>query len=195
MVQQVRVVSLLHAADDSEAPVPHSRRRRFASARLTAFLLAATFATIGSSALAAGPAPVSLGKAKFFVILSETGITDVSPSPVVGNVGTSPITGAADLLTCSEVTGHVFSVDAAGPAPCSKAKAAVLGKAVGAMQAAYTDAAGRVPDFNDIGGGAIGGLTLTPGTYKWTSDVAITSNVTLSGKAKDVVDFPSFQRC
>ena len=161
------------------------RESRLAAAlRMAAF--AVVLAPLPCAALAAGPKPVDLGRAKFFVILSEAGIADVAASAVTGNVGTSPITGAADHLSCSEVTGHVLSVDAAGPAPCSKAKAAPLGLAIGAMQTAYTDAASRTPDVSELGAGQIGGLTIPPGTYHWSSDVGITSNVTLMGHAKDV---------
>jgi Ice-binding-like len=50
------------------------------------------------------------------------------------------------------------------------------------METAYTDAAGRtLPNFVNLGAGNIGGLTLTPGLYKWTSNVSIPTNVTLAG--------------
>ena len=52
-------------------------------------------------------AAINLGLAGEFVILSKTGITDVFKSSVVGDVGTSPITGAALLLKCNEVTGTI----------------------------------------------------------------------------------------
>jgi hypothetical protein len=40
------------------------------------------------------------------------------------------------------------------------------------MQTAYTDAAGRpFPDFVELATGAIGGLTVTPGLYKWSTSV------------------------
>ncbi len=45
--------------------------------------------------------PVRLAVAGEFAILSKTGITDVYASAVTGNVGTSPITGAALLLSCT----------------------------------------------------------------------------------------------
>jgi hypothetical protein len=55
------------------------------------------------------------------------------------------------------------------------------------MQTAYTDAAGRTtPDFTELGAGEIGGLTLTPGLYKWSTDVLISSDVTISGGPNDV---------
>ena len=137
-------------------------------------------------AYAAGPAPIVLGSAARYVILTKTGITDVPGSAVKGNVGTSPITGAADLLSCSEVTGRVISVDATGPAPCSVAHPALLGLAVLDMEAAYTSAAGRAPDVRDLAGGNIGGLTIPPGVYNWSGSVTIPSNVTLRGGRKDV---------
>jgi len=130
---------------------------------------------------------VNLGVAGNFAILSKTGITDVYPSSVVGDVGTSPITGAAMLLSCTEVVGNIYTVDAAGPLPCKITSATMLGNAIGDMQTAYTDAAGRTnPDFLNLGAGNIGGLTLTPGLYKWTSGVLIPTNMTITGSATDI---------
>ena len=139
---------------------------------------------------AAGPAAVKLRQAGTFAILSKTGITDVSASAITGNVGTSPITGAALLLTCAEVTGTIYTVDAAGPLPCRLTDATMLTAAVGDMELAYDDAAGRPsPDFVELGAGEIGGLTLVPGLYKWGSDVLITTDVTLTGGPDDVFIF------
>jgi hypothetical protein len=136
--------------------------------------------------LGIGPASVNLGTAGTFAILSKTGITDVYASAVTGNVGTSPITGAALLLSCTEVTGRMFVVDAAGP-PCAINDATSLTAAVGDMETAYLDAEGRVsPDFTELGAGEIGGLTLRPGLYKWGTSLLITNDVTLSGGPNDV---------
>jgi Ice-binding-like len=131
-------------------------------------------------------APVNLGAAFHFVLLSQSGITDVASSTVVGSVGTSPITGAADLLSCSEVTGNIYSVDAAGPAPCSIKSPARLSNAIGAMHAAYTDAASRTATTTEWGAGEIGGLTFPPGVYSWSSNVDIPSDIYLDGKGHDV---------
>jgi hypothetical protein len=51
---------------------------------------------------------------------------------------------------------------------------------------AYNDAAGRAPDYTEIGAGNIGGLNLGPATYKWGTGVSIPSNVTLTGGPNDV---------
>jgi len=107
---------------------------------------------------------LDLGIAGDFAILSKTGVTDVYKSSVVGDVGSSPITGAAVLVSCSEVVGTIYTVDAA-----------------------YTDAAGRVnPDFLNLGAGNIGGKTLTPGLYKWTTALIIPTDITISGSPTDV---------
>ncbi len=131
-------------------------------------------------------AVINLGVAGNFVILSKSGITDVYKSAVTGDIGTSPITGAAMVISCPEVTGTIYSVDAAGPA-CKITNATLLTTAIGDMQAAYTDAAGRSnPDFVNLGAGNIGGRTLTPGLYKWSSAVIIPTDITISGGPNDV---------
>ena len=132
-------------------------------------------------------APVQLGLAGQFTILTKTGVTDVHPSVINGDVGSSPITGAAILVTCAEVNGTIYSVNAAGPLPCRVTNASRLTTAVGDMQTAYTDAAGRSnPKYFNLGAGNIGGRTLRPGLYKWTSGVLIPSNITIAGGSTDV---------
>jgi ice-binding like protein len=143
----------------------------------------------GSSPISLAPgttAPVNLGGAGSFVILSKSGITNVPASDVTGNIGTSPITGAADHLSCAEVTGKVYSVDDAGPAPCNIKAPAKLTAAVGGMQTAYTDAAGRSATTTELGAGNIGGLTLAPGVYSWSTSVTVPTNVALKGGSHDV---------
>lgn len=140
-----------------------------------------------SAAMATQLQGVNLGVAGDFVILSKSGITNVFESAITGDIGTSPITGAAIDLTCQEVTGTIFSVDAAGPLPCGVIDASRLTTAVGDMETAYTDAAGRSnPDFLNLGAGDIGGQTLTPGLYKWTSALIIPTDITISGGSNDV---------
>jgi hypothetical protein len=143
--------------------------------------------TTASIAAAQGPVPVQLGSAGTFAVLSKTGVTDVYASAVIGDVGASPITGASILLTCPEVSGTIYSADAAGPAPCAVTDPVFLTSAVRDMEAAYDDAAGRVaPDFTALGAGEVGGLTLVPGLYNWATGLAISTDVTLTGGPDDV---------
>jgi len=164
------------------------KRSKEYSKKLVLTILLGFFAAGSASAgTGIGPMPVNLGDADTFAILSKSGITDVYRSSVVGDVGTSPITGAALLLTCGEVTGKIFTVDASGPLPCAVTDATFLTSAVGDMGFAYDDAAGRVlPNFVELGAGEIGGLTLAPGLYKWSTDLLLTTDVTLSGGPDDV---------
>lgn len=139
--------------------------------------------------LGGGPAAVLLRTAGNFVILTKAGITDVPSSAITGNVGTSPISGTALGVTCAEVTGTIFSVDAAGPLPCRVTNATLLTTAVSDLETAYTDAAGRPagvgPNLN-VGAGTVSTRTLVPGTYTWGSNVTITGDLTLDGGANDV---------
>ena len=138
---------------------------------------------------------VNLGTAGEFVILSKSGITDVTPSAITGDIGTSPITGAAILVSCAEVTGKIYSVDAAGPA-CEVINPTRLGIAVLDMGTAYTDATGRatslpLADYLNLGAGTIGATTATfaPGVYTWESALNITGDITLNGGPNAVFIF------
>jgi hypothetical protein len=154
---------------------------------LLAVTASVTVAREGDHSQHAGPAAVNLRSAANFVILSKTGITNVPTSKITGNIGTSPITGAAITgLSCREVTGIIYTVNAAGPA-CRVINPTILTTAVLDMQTAYTDAAGRtLPNFTELGAGNINGMTLKPGLYKWGTSVQIPSRVTLSGGSNDV---------
>lgn len=146
----------------------------------------------GVGGLGQGPAPVVLGGAGNYVILAETLISTTGVTAITGNLGISPaaatfITGfslIADasnvFATSSLVTGQVFAADYAAPTPSN------LTTAVTDMMTAYTDAAGRAPDYTELGAGDISSMTLAPATYKWSSGVLITSNVTLNGGPNDV---------
>jgi len=141
----------------------------------------------------AGQAPVNLGTAGNFAILAKSGISTVPTSVVTGDIGVSPIdstaiTGfslnlaaASPFATSAMITGKAYAPGYAVPTP------AYLTTAIGDMQIAYTDAAGRsIPDFTELGAGQIGGLTLVPGLYKWGTDVLISSDVTLNGGPNEV---------
>ena len=142
--------------------------------------------------LGAGPAPVLLGTAGNFVILAKTAVSTVPSSAITGDVGVSPaatsfLTGFSLTLvgttsaTSTQVTGNLYGADMTTPTNSN------LTTAVSDMETAYTDAAGRpTPDFLNLGSGEIGGQTLVPGLYTWTTGVTISTDVTVSGGANDV---------
>ena len=133
-----------------------------------------------------GPAPVNMGSAGNYVLLARSAITDVPTSAITGNVGLSPQTGASIGLTCAEVTGVISSVDATGPLPCRVTNPSALSTAISDQGTAYTDANSRAPDYTELATGNLGGLNLAPATYKWSTDVIIPSNLTLTGGPNDV---------
>jgi hypothetical protein len=135
---------------------------------------------------------VNLGTAGNFAILSKSGISTVPASAITGDIAVSPapatyITGFALIADStnvfarsSQVTGKVYAADYAAPTPSN------LTTAVSDMQLAYTDAAGRAPDVTELGAGNIGGMTLAPGVYKWSSGLLIPTNLTLTGNASSI---------
>ncbi len=151
-----------------------------------AFLLA-------QSKAAGGQTLVNLGKSGNYAILAKSGISTVPPAAVTGDIAVSPIGASAitgfslimdssgQFSTSSQLTGRAYAANYAAPTPTD------LTTAVGDMQTAYTDAAGRtLPDYTELGSGSIGGMTLGPGLYKWSTSVNIATDVTLSGGPTNV---------
>ena len=140
------------------------------------------------------PATVNLRTAANYVIFANTGIANPNAnSTITGNIGTGPgvtstaITGfALDLVadaafsTSTQVTGNVYAFDYAVPTPTD------VNTASNDMLTAYTDAAGRAPNYTELYAGDISGQTLTPGVYKWSNSVLINTDVTLEGSPTDV---------
>ncbi|KAJ7678112.1 antifreeze protein [Mycena polygramma] len=151
------------------------------------------FLTALSTVAALGPAAVKLGTAINYAILTKSGVTTVPPSVITGAIGVSPIsdTGLSgfsqaidpatrQFSTSAQVTGKIYTACYAAPTP------ATLTTAIGDMAIAYADAAGRLnPNFTNFATGAIGGLILTPGLYKWTTAVTIGNDITIVGAATD----------
>jgi hypothetical protein len=143
---------------------------------------------------AAGPAPVDLGSAAHFTILAGAAITTTGGGVINGDIGASPITGAAIHFTQAQVNGTIYTVDAAGPAG-SVIAPALLTTAKGDLTTAFNDAAGRLPAPTGPflnpelvpGSGNFGGMTLVPGLYKFTGTAAASgADVTLAGGSEDV---------
>jgi len=140
-------------------------------------------------------APVDLGLAGNYAILAKSGISSVPKSVITGNIGVSPITSTAitgfslvmdatnKFATSSQIIGEAHAADFISPTPSK------LTAAVSAMERAYTDAAGRASNYNELYTGDLSGRTLTPGVYKWGTGVSINSDVTLNGGPDDVFIF------
>ncbi|KAJ7331015.1 antifreeze protein [Mycena albidolilacea] len=159
---------------------------------MTLSTLIISFLTALSGVSAVGPAAVNLRTAGNFAILAKTGVSTVPPSIITGNVAISPIAATGltgfsltvdstgQFSTSAQVVGHLFAASYAVPTP------ATLTAAISDMGTAFTDGTGRVnPNFSNLATGAIGGLILAPGLYKWTTGVSIGSDITITGGATD----------
>jgi hypothetical protein len=136
--------------------------------------------------------PVNLGTAAAYVVLTKTGVSSGETSAITGDLAVSPgpatyLTGFSLTLdstslfsTSTQITGKVYAADHAAPTPSK------LTVAVGDMEAAFTDAAARTADVDDLGSGSIGGMTIGPGVYRWATPLLVPANLTLSGSADDV---------
>jgi hypothetical protein len=146
----------------------------------------------GGGSMALAPGAVNLRSAGNYAILAMSGISTVPTSAVTGDLGIYPaaassITGfpltadaTNEFSTSPQVTGKIYAYNYQPPTPLT------VMTAVGDMQQAFTDAAGRAPKVTELGSGNIGGMTLTPGVYGWSTGLLIPENVTLTGSATDV---------
>ncbi|MDF1570138.1 MAG: ice-binding family protein [Bacteroidales bacterium] len=134
---------------------------------------------------------VNLRAAGNYVLLAKTAVNNNPTSAITGDIGLSPaatsymvgfsLTDETGYATSDQVTGNLYAADMADPTPIN------LTTAVENMITAYNDAAGRsFPDFSELASGSIGGLSIDPGLYKWTSTVDISSDITISGNSTDV---------
>ena len=107
----------------------------------------------------AAQAPVSLGAAAKFAVLAATTVTSSGATTVNGHLGLSPGTAVTGSL---KVSGMIH----AGGRTADQAQSG--------LTTAYNDAAGRTAGALTVAGD-LGGLTLTPGLYKSTSSLEISS--------------------
>jgi type VI secretion system secreted protein VgrG len=115
-----------------------------------------------------GQSAVVLGSASTYAALSATAVTSTGATQLTGDVGVSPGTS---------VTGFPPGTYTGTKNVANTASAA----AAAAVTVAYNDAMGRTNCPVTVAGN-IGGQTLTPGLYKSTSSLAISSgDLTLSG--------------
>ena len=138
----------------------------------------------GSTANAAHTLPVNLGTAAPFAILAGTPNITNSPTSVInGDVGLSPATGAGIGLTCAEVTGTIYSVDATGPLPCRVTNPGLLTTAKASLNAAIGDAAGRLGGLS-VAANQLAGKNLKHGVYTAAAamDLSVGGTLILDGE-------------
>jgi Ice-binding-like len=171
-------------------PIEHKRLALLAVVVLVAFaMLSSSFALLRSmstsagsgipvrsdgvgidsrAAAACGQSAVVLGSASTYAALSATSVTSTGATALTGDIGVSPGTSVTGFPPGT----YTGTKNVANPASSAAAAATTI---------AYNDAAGRSNCAVTVAGN-IGGQTLTPGLYKSTSSLAISSgDLTLSG--------------
>jgi len=138
--------------------------------------------------------PIKLGSAGIYTVLTKAGVT-TTDCYIHGYVGVGErggtmrgITGFRETMdrtnqfsTSPFVDGRIYAASYNRPTPSK------MTTAIDDMDTAFTDAAKRYsPDYTDLGGGNIEGMTLEPGLYKWRSDVEFTSSLTFVGSSTDI---------
>ncbi|KAL8280215.1 hypothetical protein RQP46_007329 [Phenoliferia psychrophenolica] len=141
-----------------------------------------------------GPAPVLLGTAGHYAIIAKAGVSTVPQSVITGDMAISPCaqtyyTGfsytaasTGTYATSDQVTGRLYSASDASPTP------SVLTTAIGDMETAFVDAAGRSENAT-LFALSFTGVTFAPGLYTWGTGVHFTSDCYINGTANDTFIF------
>lgn len=118
--------------------------------------------------IAAKAAPVSLATAQPFVVLGGAGVTNTGPSVLNGELGVTPGTSLSGFGAPAVVNGATHDNDA------------VAAQAQADLTTGYNVAAGQpIAPGNDLTGVDLGGLTLSPGAYGYSSSAQLTGQLTL----------------
>ena len=128
-------------------------------------------ATMGFTAFLAGSLPVSaqisLGTAQNFGALAGSTVTNTGATTINGNVGVSPGSAVTGFPPGTGVGGAIHSNDA------------VAMQAQNDLTTAYNNIA-STPCTVDLTGQNLGGLTLTPGVYCFSTSAQLTGALTLN---------------
>jgi hypothetical protein len=114
-------------------------------------------------------AAITLGTAENFAVLGASAVTNTGPTTVVGGLGVSPGTAVTGFPPGVVTGGTIHSDDAASTQ--AQADAASAYAALAAL-----------PVTQDLSGQDLGGLTLTPGVYHFSSVAQLTGMLTLDAQ-------------
>ncbi|MGO9903737.1 MAG: ice-binding family protein, partial [Solirubrobacteraceae bacterium] len=138
-------------------------------------LLASGFACAVVPAVANASA-VNLAAASPFVVLGASTVTNTGPSVLTGDLGLAPGTSIVGFGPPAVVNGATDAADA------------VASAAQNDLTTAY-DAAAAQPIPVNLTGQDLGGLTLTPGAYSFSSSAELTGALTLDAQGNANAQF------
>src|SRR5450759_780245 len=118
-----------------------------------------------------------LGSAKKFAVLAGSTITTVPSSTITGDVGLDPGSTVSGFSLVSSGTGFFTSTQVTGQVHINDD---VARQAKSDLGTAYTDATSATTTL-DLSGQDLGGKTLGPGVYSYSSSAQLTGPLMLSG--------------
>ncbi|MGP0074736.1 MAG: ice-binding family protein [Bryobacteraceae bacterium] len=121
-----------------------------------------------SAACCFAQSAVPLGTSANFAILAGSTVTNTGTSTIVGGVGVSPGSSITGFPPGTVSSGTIHRTDAAA------------GQAETDLGTAYGNAAGQMATM-DLTGQNLGGLTLSPGVYHFSTSAQLTGTLTLNG--------------
>jgi hypothetical protein len=141
-------------------------------------ILVATATLLGVPIPVAAQTAPSLGTAQSYAVLGGSTVTNTGPSVIGGDLGLSPGTAVTGFPPGTVVGGAIHAADAAALS------------AQNSLTTAYNSAAGQACT-QDLTGQDLGGKTLTPGVYCFSTSAAVTGTLTLNaqGSAASVFIF------
>jgi Ice-binding-like len=127
---------------------------------------------------AAKAAPVGLATAQPFVVLGGAGVTNTGPSVLNGDLGVTPGTSLSGFGAPAVVNGATHDNDA------------VAAQAQADLTTGYNVAAEQpIAPGNDLTGVDLGGLTLSPGAYGFSTSAQLTGQLTLDAHGDPSAQF------
>ena len=148
--------------------------------RCVGFLAKTALAMVfcNASLVVAQTAP-PLGQAGSFAVLGASAVTNTGPTVVTGDLGIWP-------NTASSITGFPPGIVNGATHPGD----AVAQQAQTDVTAAYNNLAGQACSTgNDLTGTDLGGLTLTPGVYCFSTSAQLTGTLTLDAQGNSAAVF------
>jgi len=153
------------------------RRRRLVGGATATLGAVAVLSMVMLAFASSAAAAIGLGTADSFAVLGGSTVTNTGSTTVVGDLGVSPGTA---------VTG--FPPGLVGPPGTIHAADAVALQAQTDVTTAYNNAAGQA-FTTDLTSQDLGGLTLTPGVYRFSTSAQLTGTLTLNGQGNPDAEF------
>lgn len=128
-----------------------------------------TFALLFNAASASAQVAPSLGSAQSYAVLAGSTVTNVGATIVTGDLGVSPGSAVTGFPPGVVVNGTIHSADASAAA------------AQDSLTAAFNNLGSQACTV-DLTGQDLGGLTLTPGVYCYSTSAQLTGTLTLNAQ-------------